>query len=75
MASIKLPFIDVQRARDGHVRFWYFRRNGCRWRLPGDPLSEAFAAEYQRLLLLKLSPLPCRCLFYSLSRGLFSLLN
>ena len=50
MASIKLRYVEVQRGRDGKTRYWYFRRNGCRWRLPGDPLSEAFAAEYRHLL-------------------------
>lgn len=50
MTSIKWPYVEVQRGRDGKPRYWYFRRNGCRWRLPDDPLSEAFAADYQQRL-------------------------
>jgi enterobacteria phage integrase len=46
---MRLPFIDVQRGRDGQ-RHYYFRRNRRRWPLPGDPLSEGFLDEYQRLL-------------------------
>ena len=46
----KLPFVNVQRGRDGVVRFWYFRRNGRRWRLPGNPYVNADArAEHARL--------------------------
>jgi len=50
MASIKLPYVDAQRARDGRIHYWYFRRGGRRWRLPGEPLSEEFVAEYRQLL-------------------------
>jgi Phage integrase family len=52
MTSIKLPYVEVQRGRDGRVRYWYFRRNGVRWPLPSDPLSEVFMAEYHRLKAL-----------------------
>ena len=46
----RLRFVNVQRGRDGVVRHWYFRRNGRRWRLPGNPYSDANArAEYTRL--------------------------
>jgi hypothetical protein len=49
MTEFELPFVDAQRGRDGRVRYWYFRRGGRRWRLPGEPLSEAFMVEYRRL--------------------------
>jgi site-specific recombinase XerD len=49
MTYLKLPFVDAQRGRDGRKHYWYFRRNGSRWRLPGEPMSEAFTAEYHRL--------------------------
>jgi len=45
--SEKLDFVNVRRGRDGVVRHWYFRRNGRRWRLPGDPsTNDEAAAEY-----------------------------
>ena len=50
MTKIDLPFVDVQWGRDGRVRYWYFRRDGRRWRLPGEPGSEEFLATYHRLL-------------------------
>ena len=50
MTKVDLPYINVQRGRDGRVRHWYFRRHGHRWALPGEPLSWAFMEEYQRLL-------------------------
>jgi enterobacteria phage integrase len=50
MTNFELPFVDAQRGRDGLVRYWYFRRNGRRWRLPGSPLSDEFMAEYHRLV-------------------------
>ena len=50
MGTIDLDFIDVQRGRDGRVRYHYFRRNGRRWRLPGSPGSPEFLAEYHRLV-------------------------
>jgi integrase len=50
VAKVDLKYVDVQRDRAGRVVFHYFRRNGRRWRLPGEPTSEAFMAEYHRLL-------------------------
>ena len=50
MTEFDLPYVNAQRSRDGRIRYWYFRRSGRRWRLPGDPLSDAFMAEYRRLL-------------------------
>jgi integrase len=50
MTKFKLRFVDVERNRDGQVGYYYFRRGGRRWRLPGQPLSEEFMAEYRRLL-------------------------
>jgi integrase len=50
MTRVELPYVNAQRARAGRLRYWYFRRNGRRWRLPGEPFSPAFMAEYQRLL-------------------------
>jgi hypothetical protein len=52
MTSIKLPYVEVKRNRQGKPTYWYFRRNGGRWPLPGEPLSEEFAAEYKRLMAL-----------------------
>lgn len=50
MVEINIPFINAQRDRTGRVKYYYFRRNGQRWRLPGDPTSEAFMAKYRELL-------------------------
>jgi hypothetical protein len=50
MTEFDLPYVNAQRDRDGRIRYWYFRRAGRRWRLPSQPLSEAFMAEYRRLL-------------------------
>ena len=50
MTRVELPYVDAQRTRDGRVKYWYFRRNKRRWRLPGEPFTPAFMAEYQRLL-------------------------
>jgi integrase len=50
MTEFDLPFVDTQRGRDGRVRYYYFRRAGRRWRLPGTPLSAEFMAEYHRLI-------------------------
>jgi integrase len=48
--STKLNFVNTQRGRDGAVRYWYFRRDGRRWRLPGNPYTDSeAAAEYWRL--------------------------
>ena len=44
MAGGELRFIDAQRGRDGdRERYWYFRRNGRRWRLPGNPAKSQSA--------------------------------
>ena len=50
MTEFDLPFVNEQRGRGGVVRYWYFRRNGRRWRLPGSPLSDEFMQEYRRLV-------------------------
>jgi enterobacteria phage integrase len=50
MTKVDLNFVNAQKGRDGRVRYWYFRRDGRRWRLPGVPQSPEFMAEYQRLL-------------------------
>jgi integrase len=50
MTQVELPYVNAQRARDGRPKYWYFRRSGRRWRLPGEPFTPAFMAEYQRLL-------------------------
>ena len=41
---------DRQRGRDGRPQFWYFRRNGCRRRLPGLPHSVQFMEAYWAVL-------------------------
>jgi integrase len=50
MGGIELRFVKAERDRQGRVRYWYFRRTGRRWRLPGEPGSDGFMAEYNRLL-------------------------
>ena len=50
MVEFELKYVDAQRDRRGRVLYYYFRRRGRRWRLPGEPLSEGFMAEYRRLL-------------------------
>lgn len=50
MTNLKLPFLDAQRGRDGRPLYWYFRRNGRRWRLIGEAGSPEFMADYWRLL-------------------------
>ena len=50
MVSVDLPHVKPERDRHGRIAYWYFRRNGRRWRLPGEPLSEEFMEEYRRLL-------------------------
>jgi len=50
VTEFKLQFVDAQRDRQGRVRFYYFRRRGRRWPLPGEPLSEEFMARYRQLL-------------------------
>ena len=53
MAAVTLRFVNAQRDRNGRVRYYYFRRNGARQRLPGEPSSEEFIATYQALLHAK----------------------
>jgi integrase len=48
-AVVDLPYVKPERDRQGRIKYWYFRRNGQRWRLPGEPLSEEWLAEYARL--------------------------
>src|SRR5262245_61748838 len=50
MTQVELQYVKPERGRDGRVRYWYFRRNGRRWRLPGEPMSPEFMAEYHRLV-------------------------
>ena len=50
MTRVELPFVNAQKSRGGRLRYWYFRRAGRRWRLPGAPFEPAFMVEYQRLL-------------------------
>jgi integrase len=50
MIKVNLRFVEEQKGRDGRVAYWYFRRGGRRWRLPGEPLSAEFLAEYRQLL-------------------------
>ena len=49
VASIELPYVKPERDRQGRVKYWYFRRGGRRWRLPGEPESKEWLAEYYRL--------------------------
>lgn len=46
---VDLPYCKPERDRHGRIAYWYFRRNGRRWRLPGEPLSAEWLAEYARL--------------------------
>jgi integrase len=46
---VDLPYVKPERDRSGVVRYWYFRRSGRRWRLPGAPMSREWLAEYERL--------------------------
>jgi len=50
MVSVELPFLEPKSDRQGIVRYWYFRRHRRYWKLPGEPGSGAFIAEYNRLL-------------------------
>jgi integrase len=50
VTELNLPFVDVQRDRQGRPRFCYFRRGGRRWRLPGLAYSQEFMEEYWRLI-------------------------
>jgi integrase len=49
MADFKLQFVKPEKDRLGRP-YYYFRRNGRRWRLHGEPLSEEFMAQYWRLV-------------------------
>jgi integrase len=46
MVGIELPFINVQRDRDGRPLYHYVRRYGIRRRLPGSPGSEEYIQAY-----------------------------
>ena len=50
MVRVDLPYVKPERDRHGRIVYWYFRRNGRRWRLDGEPLSEEFMHVYYRLL-------------------------
>lgn len=50
MVKIELKYVNIQRDRAGCIKYYYFRRDGRRWRLPGVPLDENFMAVYHRLL-------------------------
>ncbi len=50
MAKLDLDYVDVQKDRCGRRTYYYFRRNGRRWQLPGEPFSDEFMTEYWRLL-------------------------
>jgi len=52
MVNLEFPFLDVRRDRHGRDRYYHFRRNGRLWRLPGEPSSPEFTAEYHRLKAL-----------------------
>lgn len=47
--KVDLPYVKAARDRQGRVKYWYFRRNGRYWRLPGEPKSNEWLAEYNRL--------------------------
>jgi len=47
---VKLKYVKMARGRNGRGSYWYFRRTGRHWRLPGEPGAIEFACEYQRLL-------------------------
>lgn len=49
VGAVELPYVKPERNRQGRIAYYYFRRNGRRWRLPGKPLSEEWTAEYHRL--------------------------
>jgi hypothetical protein len=50
MTKIELPYVNVQRDREGRECYRYFRRGGRRWRLSGYPMSPEFMTEYHRLV-------------------------
>ncbi|MET0568319.1 MAG: tyrosine-type recombinase/integrase [Hyphomicrobiaceae bacterium] len=49
MVKVELAYVKPERDRQGCVTYYYFRRHGRRWRLPGELWSEEFMAEYRRL--------------------------
>jgi integrase len=50
MGDVPLRYVKSERDRHGRALYWYFRRAGRRWRLPGNPSSPGFLAAYQALL-------------------------
>lgn len=48
--EINLPHVTPRENRDGSIRYYFFRRGQPLTRLPGQPNTEEFAAEYQRCL-------------------------
>lgn len=73
MVQIELAYVKPERDRQGRVTYYYFRRHGRRWRLPGEPWSEEFMDEYRRLkaeteIEAAAAPPVCRTEF---SRGTF----
>jgi len=50
MGEIELDYLDKQRDRHGRVRYCYFRRNGRRRKLPGEPGSVEFMEAYHKAL-------------------------
>jgi len=42
----QLRYVKYQLDRRGHQSYWYFRRNGRMWRLPGIPHSPEFMEAY-----------------------------
>lgn len=50
MADVTLRYVEIKRDRHGDLKYYYFRRNGRRFRLPGPLLSSEFMAAYSALL-------------------------
>jgi hypothetical protein len=46
--KVNLPYVKAAKDRQGQVKYWYFRRNGRYWKLPGEPLSPQWQAAYAR---------------------------
>ena len=57
MTEFDLPYVNVQKGRDGRL-YYYLRRGGRRWPLPGEPLSAEFMTEYRRLVAATEPTLP-----------------
>lgn len=49
VGTVELPYVKPMRDRHGRIAYYYFRRRGMYWRLPGEPGSEEWLAEYHRL--------------------------